>query len=55
MGLGRGFVSLWERGLRLPSIPRLFKMARKLETMPEALYFDFYSAYPQEPANARSA
>jgi transcriptional regulator with XRE-family HTH domain len=47
LGLHRSMVSLWERGLRIPSVPWLFRMARELGTMPEALYHDFYSAFPK--------
>jgi transcriptional regulator with XRE-family HTH domain len=55
LGLHRSMVSLWERGLRVPSVPRLFRMARELGTMPEALYHDFYSAFPQEGASTNTA
>ena len=44
----RSTVSLWERGLRIPSVPRLFRMARELRTMPEAHYLDFFSAFPRD-------
>jgi len=50
LGTHRSLVSLWERGQRAPSIPRLFRMARELGTMPEALYHDFYSTFPPENA-----
>lgn len=50
LGTHRSTVSLWERGLRVPSVPRLFKMARELGTMPEALYHDFYSTFPSDQA-----
>ena len=50
LGTHRSLVSLWERGQRAPSVPRLFRMARELGTMPEALYHDFYSAFPREDA-----
>lgn len=55
LGLHRSMVSLWERGLRLPSVPRLFRMARELGTMPEALYHDFYSAFPKKGASTNAA
>ena len=48
----RSTVSLWERGLRIPSVPRLFRMARELKTMPEALYLDLYSAFPRDQVHA---
>ena len=54
LGLHRSMVSLWERGLRVPSVPRLFRMARELGTMPEALYHDFYSAFPREGASTNT-
>jgi transcriptional regulator with XRE-family HTH domain len=43
LGRGRNAVSSWERGLSLPSVPRLLKMAKILGTLAEALYFQFYS------------
>ena len=51
----RSTVSLWERGLRIPSVPRLFRMARELRTMPEALYLDLYSAFPREQVHAHTS
>jgi len=52
LGRGRNAVSSWERGLTLPSVPRLFKMAKILGTLAEALYMDFYSTMPKERASA---
>jgi len=52
LGRGRNAVSSWERGLTLPSVPRLFKMAKTLGTLAEALYMDFYS--PREGGQANS-
>jgi transcriptional regulator with XRE-family HTH domain len=38
--LHRSLVSLWERGLRLPSVPSLLRMARELGVLPDTLYPD---------------
>ena len=38
--LHRSLVSLWERGLRLPNVPRLLCMARELGVLPDTLYPD---------------
>jgi transcriptional regulator with XRE-family HTH domain len=43
IGRGRDAVSAWERGLNLPSIPKLMRMAKVLGTLSESLYMDFYS------------
>jgi transcriptional regulator with XRE-family HTH domain len=54
VGRGRNAVSSWERGLTLPSVPRLLRMAKALDTLAESLYRDFYATFPKEsgPANA---
>jgi len=53
LGRGRDAVSSWERGLSLPSVPKLMRMAKVLGTLAEALYHDFYSSFPKkgDPAN----
>ncbi len=43
LGLGPDFVSLWERGLRLPTFPRIVGLARELGTAPQALYEDVFA------------
>jgi len=43
VGRGRNAISSWERGLTLPSVPRLMKMAKVLGTLAESLYQHFYS------------
>ena len=57
LGRGKDAVSSWERGLSLPSVPRLLRMAKILGTLAESLYMDFYATFPKEgdPANAASA
>ena len=50
LGRGRNAVSSWERGLTLPSVPRLLRMAKILGTLAESLYMDFYSTFPKEGA-----
>ena len=57
LGRGRNAVSSWERGLTLPSVPRLLRMAKILGTLAESLYMDFYSTFSKEgePANPASA
>jgi transcriptional regulator with XRE-family HTH domain len=51
LGRGRNAISSWERGLTLPSVPRLMKMAKILGTLAESLYHHFYSpsSSGQEP------
>ncbi len=46
LGRGRDAVSSWERGLTVPSVPRLFKMAKILSVLAEGLYWDLYSTAP---------
>ena len=56
VGRGRNAVSSWERGLTLPNVPRLLKMAKILGTLAESLYIDFYATFPMdEVANPASA
>jgi len=43
LGKGRCLVSLWERGRRLPSLPNVFRLAKTLGTLSEALYGALYS------------
>jgi len=46
LGKGRCLVSLWERGRRLPSLPNVFRLAKTLGTLSEALYAALYSPKP---------
>jgi len=55
LGRGRDAVSSWERGLTLPNVPRLMRMAKILGTLAESLYMDFYSTFPKEENDAESA
>jgi transcriptional regulator with XRE-family HTH domain len=55
LGRGRDAVSSWERGLTLPNVPRLMRMAKVLGTLAETLYMDFYSTFPEEETEAKSA
>lgn len=55
LGRGRNAVSSWERGLTLPSVPRLLRMAKVLDTLGEALYQDFYVTLPKEHEGATSS
>lgn len=48
VGRGRNAVSSWERGLTLPNVPRLLKMAKILGTLAESLYIDFYATFPKD-------
>ena len=48
LGRGKDAVSSWERGLTLPNVPRLMRMAKILGTLAESLYADFYVAVPKE-------
>jgi len=53
LGRSRDAVSSWERGLSLPSVPLLMRMAKILETLAESLYRDFYDTFRRdEAANA---
>lgn len=55
LGRGRNAVSSWERGLTLPSVPRLLKMAKVLGTLAESLYMDFYATFPTDGGMPNSA
>ena len=55
LGRGRNAVSSWERGLTLPSVPRLMRMAKVLGTLAESLYQHFYAMPQEEEANAPKA
>lgn len=57
LGRGKDAVSSWERGLSLPNVPRLMRMAKILGTLAESLYMDFYTTFPveQEGATNRDA
>ena len=48
LGRGRDAVSSWERGLSLPNVPRLMRMAKILGTLAESLYMEFYATFPKE-------
>jgi transcriptional regulator with XRE-family HTH domain len=48
LGRGRDAVSSWERGLTLPNVPRLMRMAKILGTLAESLYMDFYATFPKD-------
>lgn len=48
IGRGRNAVSSWERGLTLPSVPRLLKMAKVLGTLAESLYRDYYAGFSDD-------
>src|SRR5262249_11948532 len=52
LGRGRNAVSSWERGLTLPSVPRLMRMAKVLGTLAESLYMKFYAPAEQEGEQA---
>jgi DNA-binding XRE family transcriptional regulator len=49
LGRGRNAVSSWERGLTLPNVPRLMRMAKILGTLAESLYMEFYATLSEEP------
>lgn len=48
LGRGRNAISSWERGLTLPNVPRLMRMAKVLGTLAESLYIDFYAILPKD-------
>ena len=55
LGRGKDAVSSWERGLALPNVPCLLKMAKILGTLAESLYIDFYTTIPKETEAAIAA
>jgi transcriptional regulator with XRE-family HTH domain len=55
LGRGKDAVSSWERGLTLPNVPRLMRMAKILDTLAESLYTDFYVTFPQEKESTQPA
>jgi transcriptional regulator with XRE-family HTH domain len=55
LGRGKDAVSSWERGLTLPNVPRLMRMAKILGTLAESLYMDFYATFPKEGETANPA
>ncbi|HEY6195528.1 MAG TPA: helix-turn-helix transcriptional regulator [Candidatus Eisenbacteria bacterium] len=57
LGRSKDAVSSWERGLNLPSVPLLMRMAKILDTLAEALYRDYYERFPksQETTDATAA
>lgn len=46
IGGNRSMISAWECGQILPSVPNLFKLARALSTLGEALYCGLWSPGP---------
>lgn len=38
----------WERGNTCPSLPNIFKLARKLNTLAEGLYPEFYAVHREK-------
>ncbi len=46
VGKSRKVISAWERGLTLPKLPSVFRLAKTLGTLAESLYHSLYS--PQE-------
>jgi len=55
LGRGRNTISSWERGLALPNVPRLLRMAKTLGTLAESLYMEFYSTFPKEAGDRNTA
>jgi transcriptional regulator with XRE-family HTH domain len=55
LGRGKDAVSSWERGLTLPNVPRLMRMAKILGTLAESLYMDFYATFPKEGETPNAA
>lgn len=54
LGRSKDAVSSWERGLNLPSVPLLMRMAKILGTLSESLYRDFYDTFRREEAVSSS-
>jgi transcriptional regulator with XRE-family HTH domain len=55
LGRHRSAISSWERGLSLPNVPRLMRMAKILGTLAESLYQEFYAAKEQEAGSRTKA
>lgn len=48
LGRSKDAVSSWERGVNLPSVPLLMRMAKILGTLAESLYRHFYETFHRE-------
>ena len=55
LGRSKDAVSSWERGVNLPNVPSLMRMAKILGTLAESLYRDFYATFPKEGEAANPA
>lgn len=51
VGKRRSMISDWERGKSFPTVPNLFKLAKALSTLGEALYAGLYCAYRPSEAD----
>jgi transcriptional regulator with XRE-family HTH domain len=51
LGRGPNVISAWERGHVLPTAQNLFRLAKTLNTLAEALYQGLYCTYPREGSN----
>jgi len=54
LGVSASTFSSWERGLTCPAVPTVFRLAKFLNTLGEALYPDFYLTPSEEAGPARS-
>jgi len=55
VGVRLSTFSAWERGMTCPSVPLVFKLAKRLATLAEGLYPDFYLGKPSEDVITRPA
>lgn len=55
IGKGRTVISCWERGLYLPRVPYLFRLAKALDTLAEHLYEGLYHAFAGRAEKETSA
>lgn len=55
LGVRLSTVSSWERGLTCPAVKPLFRLAKTLDTLAEALYPQFYLIRGEENVTAASA
>ena len=53
VGRARSVISAWERGQSLPNLPNVFRLAKTLGTLAEALYAGMYCTYPREESTNR--
>ena len=51
VGRSRRVISKWECGRIVPRLPDVFRLAKTLNTLAEALYAGMYCTYPREKSS----